>query len=167
MIGVWFGVLKNRLTNAPRIIIIECYVLAGSISGEERWKKVLTVLYGEEGLKRLQPRLQQLGDLDAVPVTVDALRAFNADAARAGLVPRLPLWSRPARRAILKTALDEGVRKRIIAEGIDLDAVRTDVGDRLAAVEDTCTENRDVLLTGLAATVEAGAAATGGRDALP
>jgi hypothetical protein len=100
----------------------------GSISGEERWRKVLTVLYGEEGLKRLQPRLQQLGDLDAVPVTVDALRAFNADAARAGLVPRLPLWSRPARRAILKTALDEGVRKRIIAEGIDLDAALTAPG---------------------------------------
>ena len=92
-------------------------------TGSDRWQKALNVLYGEEGVKRLLPRLQaSVDDLDDVPLTVAALRAFNADAARAGLVPRLPLWSRPARRTLLQVALDEGVRKRLISEGIALEA---------------------------------------------
>lgn len=92
-------------------------------SGSQTWQRVLNVLYGEEGAKRVLPRLQaSVADLDDTPVTVAALRALNADAARAGLVPRLPLWASPARRTLLQVALDEGVRKRLISEGIALEA---------------------------------------------
>jgi hypothetical protein len=106
----------------------EAYLLnnTADMSGEARWQKVLETLYGPAE-KAMEQALSLFKDLDAVPVTVDNVRRLHANLKRSGVVkgPPLikgpPLWASPVRRAMLKAALDEGVRRRLIAEGVALE----------------------------------------------
>ena len=90
-------------------------------NSRSRWEKVVTVLYGEKKQKAVMARLEKAGLLSA-PLTVQSLKAADAELRRARLATPVPLSTSPARRALLKVALDEGVRKRVLQSGVDLDA---------------------------------------------
>ena len=94
---------------------------APDLSTRQRWEKVTNVLYGERRQKQVLARLERAGILDG-PLTVEALKRADAELRRARLVSAIPLSRSPARRALLKVALDEGVRKGALKRGIDLDA---------------------------------------------
>ena len=90
------------------------------MSGEARWQKVLETLYGPPD-QTLPAARYLFRDLDAVPVTVDNIKVLNAKLGEQGIVPKVSIWSTPARRAMMKAALDEGIRKRLVAEGVALE----------------------------------------------
>lgn len=86
------------------------------------WEKVLSELYGEDGVRRVLPLMRQkkLGPFDrgapSLLPTVQAVRAIDRLAAETGAVRGGTLLEPDFHRAFLKVSLEEGLRKSIAAD---------------------------------------------------
>ena len=106
----------------------EQYLLRSTpdLSNRDRWEKVLDALYGEPKalLDQGDSLFSDVGGLENVPVTVANVRQLHAQlrsAIKKGtyLLPTpLQIPVRAIRQSMLKAGLDEGTRRRLLAEGV-------------------------------------------------
>jgi hypothetical protein len=104
------------------------------MSGEEQWTKVLETLIGGENMKAIMVQAKRKFALDSTPVTVENVRQVYAQLAKGGFATGVPITATPIRNSLLKSALDEGVRRRLVSEGIALETRLATQADELLGV---------------------------------